>query len=89
MSVKLCKDCRWARYLGEGAFTGHSYQCGHAAATRPPPVELVTGRQGRPAQTSCYMMRAFEYGPDGAPWCGQEGRFWEPVEIGFGPVQSS
>lgn len=81
---KLCKDCRWARRIGEGSIFGPHYECDHPTATVPPVLDLVTGRQGSPSQTLCHMVRGFTRSPEDVVWCGKEGRFWEPIEIGFG-----
>jgi hypothetical protein len=82
----LCKDCRWAVNLVGDRQTAlppaMHFQCHHPSSVVTGPPDLVTGREPEEAWNFCSHNRATSYGD----CCGPEGRFWEPIEVGFGPA---
>lgn len=81
---KLCKDCRWAVNHGAGLTMAGPYdwECRHPSSLLPLPPNLVTGEPHEPMYMACATARGRTVNSE---CCGPEGRWWEPLEVGFGP----
>jgi hypothetical protein len=83
VTMKLCKDCRWAELRVNGQPDDEfAWRCNHSSSVRPSDLNPVTGVAPPDRQNfSCWLVRGLSRGVD-RDWCGPAGRFWEP--IGFG-----
>jgi hypothetical protein len=65
---RLCKDCRWAELVEDGA--AMFWSCAHRMSTFLPLKDLVIGRPQTPRPMRCMDARHFGN-------CGVQGRYWE------------
>jgi hypothetical protein len=83
---RLCKDCRWAidptAQDERSLLTRRSYdwRCSHPTSLKQRPPDYVTGQTGEPYPDRCLTVR------DDDARCGAEGRWWEPIDVGFGQL---
>ena len=71
--MKLCKDCRHAE-MQSGIWI-----CVHPSAVQPAKTSPVTGETEPARGTSCDFTRLLIHNAEGEDYCGQEGKFWEPI----------
>ena len=79
---RLCKDCGFAALEDEDGKM--VWRCTHRSSKFTPRPNLVTGAPVYPYQLRCSDARCFP--ADQMPYCGEEGRYWEPRSGGSGPV---
>ena len=79
MTIKLCKDCRWAvnSFPQATAVPDWDWCCNHPSSAWTPPENFVTGAAEPPRQSSCQFAREKSNGLTHDDLCGPSGRYWE------------
>jgi hypothetical protein len=89
--ARLCIHCRWAKnmvpQLPRLEPSDIDWVCMHVSSLRPArPPSPVTGKTAERRPLGCREVRMMEhdYREPRTTYCGAEGRYWEPIEAGFG-----